>query len=289
MKPCSSALAAYLAAQIASPSPSFAWAECFTITLANGQTLYSTGADAPITYNGNVFVANGLIVQGLKYRASVGLDIDQQDVKLAAPAGWTLNGAPLMFAIINGAFDNALIQRDRVFFSDYVGGSIVGGVTMFKGRFLGVNAGAVVADATVANDLVLLNQNMPRNLFMSSCFHTLYDSGCTLNKASYATSGVVGAGSTTSVIASSIAALKHIKGTIVFTSGVNDGVSAGVKDIQAGLSIVLSFPLIDAPAAGDAFTIYQGCDHTWTTCNATFNNLANFGGCPFIPPPQTAL
>jgi uncharacterized phage protein (TIGR02218 family) len=289
MKPVSPALKAYLAAQIASPSPSFAFAECFTITLANGQTLYSTSADAPITYNGNTFVANGLIVQGLKYRASVGLDIDQQDIKLAAPSGWTLDGAPLMFAILNGAFDNATIQRDRAFFSDYVGGTLVGGVTMFKGRFLGINAGAIVADATVANDLVLLNQNMPRNVFIANCYHTLYDSGCTLNKASYATSGVVGVGSTPSIIVSSAAALKHIKGTIVFTSGVNDGLAAGVKDIQAGLTIVLSFPLIDPPAAGDTFTIYQGCDHTWTTCKATFNNLANFGGCPFIPPPQTAL
>lgn len=289
MKPVSTALANALAAQIASPSPSFAFAECFTIVLADGQTLYSTGADVPIAYNGNVFVANGLIVQGLKYRSSVGLDIDQQDIKLAAPAGWTLNGSPLMLAIINGAFDNATIQRDRLFFSDYVGGALIGGVTMFKGRFLGVNAGAIVADAQVANDLVLLNQNMPRNLFLSACYHTLYDSGCGLNKASFATSGVVGVGSTTGIIASSAAALKHIKGTIVFTSGVNDGVEAGVKDINGGLTIVLSFPLVNAPAPGDTFTIYQGCDHTWTTCSATFNNLANFGGCPFIPPPQTAL
>jgi uncharacterized phage protein (TIGR02218 family) len=289
MKPASSALAAAISAQIASPSPSFAFADCFTIGLANGQTLYTSGSDAAVIYNGNTFVANGLIVQGLKYRASVGLDIDQQDIKLSAPAGWTLNGAPLMLAIINGAFDGATIQRDRVFFSDYVGGTIIGGVTMFKGRFLGVNAGAIVADATVANDLVLLNQAMPRNLFLSACYHTLYDSGCGLNKASYATSGVVGAGSTTSIIASSAAALKHIKGTIVFTSGVNDGVQAGVKDINGGLTIVLSFPLVEAPAPGDTFTIYQGCDHTWTTCSATFSNLANFGGCPFIPPPQTAL
>ena len=64
-------------------------------------------------------------------------------------------------------------------------------------------------------------------------------------------------------------------------------VMAGVKDINAGLTIVLSFPLVNAPAAGDTFTIYQGCDHTWTTCNAPFGNLANFRGYPFIPPPQT--
>jgi hypothetical protein len=39
-------------------------------------------------------------------------------------------------------------------------------------------------------------------------------------------------------------------------------------------------------APGDTFTIYPGCNKLRTTCQA-FGNDINFGGQPFIPPPET--
>jgi len=54
------------------------------------------------------------------------------------------------------------------------------------------------------------------------------------------------------------------------------------------VSLSLMYPLPATPAAGDAFTVAFGCDHTRGTCQGRFNNLANFRGFPFVPPPQIA-
>ena len=48
------------------------------------------------------------------------------------------------------------------------------------------------------------------------------------------------------------------------------------------------YPLPFAPSPGDAFTVYAGCDHTQGTCQGRFNNLANFRGFPYVPPPELA-
>jgi len=47
--------------------------------------------------------------------------------------------------------------------------------------------------------------------------------------------------------------------------------------------------LPEPPAAGDAITVYQGCDHTMGTCGTKFDNLANFRAFPFVLPPQMAM
>ena len=57
----------------------------------------------------------------------------------------------------------------------------------------------------------------------------------------------------------------------------------------AGTSLTLNYPLYTAPAAGDAFTAYQGCDHRLATCQTQFANQANFRGFPFTPPPTVAF
>jgi hypothetical protein len=71
------------------------------------------------------------------------------------------------------------------------------------------------------------------------------------------------------------------------TSGLNNGFSQTIKDWNApNLDLLGSLPF--DVAVGDTFTAYPGCD--WSTgaqgCGG-FNNLPNFGGEPYIPPPET--
>ena len=54
------------------------------------------------------------------------------------------------------------------------------------------------------------------------------------------------------------------------------------------MALALTYPMSALPAAGDAFTVYPGCDHTSATCRAKFNTLTNFRGFPFVPPPTSA-
>ena len=127
-----------------------------------------------MTYNGATFSATGPLVQGLKYKASVGLEVDKQQITIAARPTDLISGSPVLNAIREGAFDGAIVQRDRVFLSA-IGGSVIGGVTMFHGRVSTVdNVGRTQAQITVASDLVILDYDMPEEpLFFDLCPHTL--------------------------------------------------------------------------------------------------------------------
>jgi uncharacterized phage protein (TIGR02218 family) len=288
MKTASSALIAFLNAARANPDAPIAFADCFTFTLSTGSVLTYTNIDEPVVYNGFTFAADGPLVQGLKYKASVGLEVDKQQITVAARPTDLVNGAPFLNALRDGAFDGAIVQRDRVFMTA-LGGSVVGGVTLFHGRVSTIdNVGRTSATITVASDLVVLDYDMPRNLYSPTCLHTLYDSGCGIPSGTYAANGTVGAGSTTSQIAFAGALASHAQGSIVFTSGVNANLRATVKSVAAGASLNLMYPLPSPPATGDAFTVYAGCDHTRATCQSRFANLGNFRGYPFVPPPEVA-
>jgi uncharacterized phage protein (TIGR02218 family) len=291
MKPTSSALISYLNTARANADVPLLMADAFTFTLRSGLVLCYTNVDVTFSYNGNTYLGNSILVDGLKYKAAVGLEVDQQQITIAARSTDTItSGAPFLQALRDGSFDGAEIVRYRVFFSDTIGGTAIGSVLLFKGR-LGVidEIGRTSAKLTVNSDLALLDIDMPRNVYQPTCLHTLYDSGCTLVKNTFGTNGIVGSGSTASVINWSAASTNFQQGSITFTSGVNAGVTATVGSAVAGTSLTLLYPLESVPAAGDGFTVYYGCDHTPGTCQAKFNNLANFRGFPFVPPPQMAV
>ncbi len=289
MKTATTALITFINAARMAPDAPIAFADCFTFTLPTGTVLTYTNVDLPISYNGFVFAANGPLVQGLKYRCSVGLDVDKQQILISARPTDLVAGAMFLNALRSGAFDGCSIQRDRVFMTA-LGQSPVGGVTLFRGRLSTVDeVGRTSARITVASDLIVLDMDMPKNLYSPTCLHTLYDSGCTLVRGAFANGGAVGAGSNASFIYFAGAVAAHAQGSIVFSSGANANIRATVKGSAPGVGISLVYPLPSAPAAGDAFTAYWGCDHTSATCTSRFNNLANFRGFPFVPPPQIAL
>jgi uncharacterized phage protein (TIGR02218 family) len=291
MKPASSALITYLNAARGNPDVPLLMADAFTFTLRSGLILCYTNADVTFSYNGNTFLANSILIDGLKYKASVGLEVDQQQITVAALSTDTISGgAPFLQALRDGSFDGCEIERYRIFFSDVIGGTAIGAVTLFKGRLGTVEQiGRTSAKLTVNSDLVLLDIDMPRNIYQPTCLHTLYDSGCTLVKNAFGANGTAGSGSTASVINWSGANANFQQGSITFTSGVNTGATATVGSVVVGTSLTLIYPLESNPAPGDTFTVYQGCDHTPATCQNKFSNLANFRGFPFVPPPQMAV
>ena len=291
MKPASTMLINFLNAVRASPDVPLLMADAFSFTLRSGLILCYTNVDVAFSYGGVTYLANSILIDGLKYKASVGLEVDQQQITISALATDTVSGgAPFLQALRDGAFDGCEIERMRVFFSDRIGGTAIGAVTLFKGRLGTVDQiGRTSAKLTVNSDLVLLDIDMPRNIYQPTCLHTLYNSGCTLIKNAFGSNGTVGAGSTASLINWSGANANFQQGSITFTSGVNVGVTANVNAVVAGTSLTLGYPLQSTPAAGDTFTVYYGCDHTPGTCQSKFGNLTNFRGFPYVPPPQMAI
>jgi hypothetical protein len=204
-------LAALNAARAGADAP-LAFAECFTFTLVTGAVLAWTNLDLPVIYNGVTFSATGPLVQGLRYKASVGLEVDKQQVTIAARPTDLVFGAPILNAIRQGAFDGATVQRDRVFLAA-AGGTVIGGVTLFHGRVATIDSvGRTLAQITVASDLVVLDYDMPHNLYSPTCVHTLYDSGCGVVRGAFSASGSVGAGSNPNLIVTSVAAAGHAQG-----------------------------------------------------------------------------
>jgi uncharacterized phage protein (TIGR02218 family) len=288
VKSTTAAVINLLDAAIAAPDAPIAFAECFTFITTTGTRYTWTNVDYPVTYNGSTFLANGPLVQGLKYKGTIGLEVDKQQITIAARPTDTINGAPFLIALCDGALDGAPVYRDRVFLTA-PNGSIVGGVRMFQGRVSTVdNVGRTSATLTVASDLVILDYDMPRNLFSPTCVHTLYDTGCGVIRGTYSVNGTCGSGSTSITIFFSGALAIHAQGSLVFSSGANANVRATVKQVNVGVALILMYPLPFAPSPGDAFTVAAGCDHTQATCQGTFNNLPNFRGFPYVPPPELA-
>lgn len=288
MKSASPALVSYLNSVRGESDAPLLMADCFTFSPLSGPILTYTNADVPIALNGFTYAANSVLVDGLHYKCGVGLDVDQQKITISARPTDTIGGVPFLQALRNGVFDGCEVKRERAFLTAW-NTAPIGSVVLFKGRFGSIdNVGRTTAEITVNSDLVLLDINMPRNLYSPACLHVLYDSGCGLVKNAYGANGIAEAGSTSSVINWSAASAVYAQGSVIFTSGGNAGKSATVKS-ASNESLVLAYPLPNSPAAGDEFTVYQGCDHSMTTCQAKFNNLANFRGFPFIPPPTYAV
>ncbi len=288
MKTASTTLINYINAVRSMIDAPLAFADCYAFTLSVGTALTWTNADYPVTFDGVTYSNTGPLVMGLKSKQSVGLEVDKQQLTIAARPTDLISGAPVLEAIRGGAFDGATIQRYRVFLTA-AGGTVIDGVLLFQGRVSTVDGvGRTAAQITVASDLIILDYDMPKNFWAPTCQHVLYDAGCGVIRGTYAANSTAGAGSTAMLINSSAALANQQGGSLVFTSGVNANERATVKSVVAGTSLTLMYPLPETPATGDAFTVYAGCDHTAGTCQNVFNNLANFRGFPFVPPAVVA-
>jgi uncharacterized phage protein (TIGR02218 family) len=267
-------------------------ADLFTFTLASGTILTYTNADVPITWNSYTYLADSVLVDGLKFKCAAGLDVDQQQITISARATDTVGGVPFLQALRGRVFDGCTIKRERAFLTAW-DVAPVGTVLLFKGRIGTIDKiGRTTAEITVNSDLVLLDIDMPRNIYTANCQHVLYDSGCTIVKESYGLDGVVLAGSTRTTVGWDFATTAYSQGTVTFLTGANAGVRANIKEAYASGGsgvVILSYPLPNLPAAGDTFRAYQGCDHTKATCADKFSNSTNFRGFPYIPPPTTVV
>jgi uncharacterized phage protein (TIGR02218 family) len=287
MRSASTALINLLNGYRAASDAQILMADCYTLTLKTGLILTYTSADVPIAWNGYVYLANAILIDGLRYKCAAGLDVDQQEITISAKPADKVGGVPFLQALRDGVFDGCEVQREKAFLTSW-NAAPAGSVILFKGRVGTIGKiGRTTAQVTVNSDLVLLDLQMPRNLYSPQCAHVLYDSGCGLVKSAFGSTGAAGAGSTPSVINWSGASSNFTQGTILFSSGANAGVSANIKSAGGGV-LGLSAALPNVPAAGDAFTAYQGCAHTMSNCSSQFGNLSHFRGFPFVPPPAAA-
>lgn len=149
-------------------------------------------------------------------------------------------------------------------------------VTLWMGRVLGARFTPDHAELDCEPVTVSLARNGLRRLYSRTCSHALYDSGCAVVPAP-------AAAAVSSVNRVLIGILPdQIHGD--YNGGwleTLDGSQRAMIVSNTSNTLTLLYPLPLEP--GQAVRLYKGCDHTTQTCAAKFNNLANFGGFPFIP------
>jgi hypothetical protein len=300
----------------------FVWCDLYTFeltgTLNDGVPLrYSTG-DTDVTDGTNVWVHGAPAFDqdqqhGTKAVAhwKVGLDVDTWQVTVQ-PRNSDLNGTaypdkigtvPWLAAAQAGVFDGAVAYVERAFFAAWPPFPRIpaltptGIVNIFTGRVAEIDVGRTAATISINSHLELLGITMPRNLYQAPCGHVLFDVGCTLSRNSYAVEATIQEGSAGEILyvtpVSAPGSGTFALGSLTVTSGVNAGFSRTIRSMLAGsylgnTQIYMIAPLPSPPAIGDQVTLYPGCDKTTTTCNL-FGNIANFGGQPYIPAPETAV
>jgi uncharacterized phage protein (TIGR02218 family) len=263
-------------------------AEIYTITLASGAIIRLTSADGDIVHLGNTYSVGTVRIQRGDITTAVGVEVSDVEVTLLCNADSQINGVAAQLFAKNGGFDGALIKIELLVMPTY-GDVSAGAIHLFEGIVTDCKPDLAKVALTVSAHTILLNAMAPKKVYQPTCVHTLFDSQCTLTKASFTVSSSVSAGSSTTQLLCGLAqaATYFAMGTLSFTSGANAGASRVVRTYAPG-TVNLAYPLDNAPATGDTFTITPGCDKLRTTCAAKFSNEANFLAWEYMPVPETS-
>lgn len=281
-------------------SQQFVYADCFTflpkvgspLRYTNGQQDVSVvpvgGGPGRVTYSGQQ-----LVISGLRVRNNIGVEVDEQEVEISYP-DTPIYQASLTWAqaLLQGRLDGARIRRDRYIATAW-GQPWLGGFPMFEGLVSTLDkVGRQSGTIHVKSDLVLLDTQMPRDLFESGCKNTWGDGACGVIQSDWSVLGVVGSSPTRTVIPWSSSNAGYALGKVHITD--SDSVTR-VRTISRAdaTHLYLTYPLDFDPYAGMDFTAFPGCVRTMdpTYGCPRFHGVdwvERFKGFPFIPVAETA-
>lgn len=260
--------------------------ELLTLTLHDSTVFRWACSDVPIQFGGMTWSVGPIVERG-DVAISVGLNVDTCDVTLYCDESITVGGVPLLRAAHRGVLDGAWLKIEKGF-TDAPQNPIAGLVHIFEGRIGGVSINSASVAFEVRSFTEVLDTMVPLDVYQATCLNDLYGPKCGVPKASNGLTLSVQAGSTSKIIKCGVpGGGAYELGELVFNSGENTGVRRAVKVHNSG-ELQLSFPLLKAPAVGDTFTVYKGCDKRKATCEGRFANTA-FRGYPHVPAPETAV
>ena len=272
----------------------------YQFTSQAGVNDYFTDLDIDINYANVVWKSGSLRIEGLQRKLSIGVNVDEQNVKIWAAPTDTLFGSAFLEGAQQGLLDGAVVVRYRIIWR-FISGNAAADVQqqpmavwpLFTGYIATIEKGGTShVEVKIQSALNRLNVNMPRNYYQPGCLWTLFDSGCTLSKAAFAVNGTLTGAPTAQILPISggigtptgpDGIAQYAQGRLLFTSGVNNGLLTLVGNNDA-TNLYLAYRLDNVPAAGDTVTYYPGCSKSFNTCNLKFGNKANFRGFDKVPP-----
>lgn len=152
----------------------------------------------------------------------------------------------------------------------------------WTGEVVGINPSGEMATMTIPSAFgSRLSTNVPSGTLRKTCAHFLFDDRCRVSAAAFDFGTTVSTVDDRTIVVASVDG--HIDdyyraGKIVRDS---DGESRAIIS-QIGTTLLIASPFRTL-AGTNPVTLYAGCDHTHTTCESKFSNLANFGGFPTMP------
>lgn len=152
-------------------------------------------------------------------------------------------------------------------------------ITLWKGRVLVARLSA--SEATLKCEPVVssLKRTGLRARYQLLCRHVLYSAGCGALKDNFRVDGTVAAvsGTTVEVEAAGTQPDGYFVAGMLQTM---EGLRMIVAHAGGSLTLIAPMPSL---AVGQSVQLYAGCDHSTGQCAGRFNNLANYGGFPFVP------
>lgn len=267
----------------------FYMADLFIFELTNGTILRYTSHDQDISYGGNTYLCDSLLIKRDRVRLCTGVEVDELNLTVNYDDSEIIaNNMTFPVMIHKGIFDTAKFTMYRAFFNNWGEITPVGVIKRFAGKVADATVTHKEGKLTIASALEILNVKMPKNLVQASCSRVLYTEPCGVIKENFKYDYTALAGSTNSkltVSALSGGAGWGNLGTLICVTGANAGIKRTIK-AYAGTSITTILPFPNAIQEGDTFTAYAGCDGTYETCKNKFNNLQHFRGYPFVPQPE---
>lgn len=267
----------------------------FTFTLKNGTVLNYTTWDVDLVIGGTTYKSHDVIISSGAVKQKRGLEPNELDLTCYPSQGVngepisTASGSPFLQACVGGLFDRAIVQRARVFCPGPVNAAnpqtfnTYGAIQDFLGEITEVDVTRNTAAFKCHDATYLLNIQMPRRQFMPTCAWTFGDSNCGFNRASLTVSSTVGAGSSGTALMCGLAqAAGYFNyGNVLFTSGLNNGVSRAVQQYSPG-SVTLTGPFPFMLNPGDNFNITPGCSKNLNANVQEFNGSVGNGNSPLL-------
>lgn len=275
----------------------FTYADCFTIVPKSGDEMRYTNYQKDVTVipiDGltlQTFTGNKVIIKGLRAKSSLGSEVDQQQLQIDYPDD-LLYQAQLSWAkaFLYGRLDGARVKRDR-YIAEAPGQPWMGGFPMYRGLVANLSSvGRQSATMNVKSDLILLDVQMPRDLWEANCKNTWGDVNCGVDQEAWAVIGTVSGSPTRTFIPWASSSSEYSLGKILIANGDS---TTRVRTISRadGTGLYLTYPLDFDPVPGLQFTAYPGCNRTKDRC-PTFHPTdweQFFKGFPFIPVAETAI
>jgi uncharacterized phage protein (TIGR02218 family) len=266
-------IGAGLLAHYQSGNTALAWG--LKITRADAQVFGFTSHQRDVVISGTTYLAGpGLDVSSLAMSAGFGVDNAELTI-LADDTTFTVE------SLLSGRWDGAAFEVFRFNWADLTQGRDV----IMRGNLGNVTprAGAFVVELRGLQQYL---QQPVGAVSTKTCRARLGDAACGINLASYTVTGTL-TGVTSQTVFTDTARTEadhyFAEGTLTWTSGNNDGLSARVR-LYAAETFTLAVPALGVVQVGDTYSVHAGCRKRLAEdCLAKFDNVLNFQGEPHRP------